>query len=308
MNSRRKIEFFSVKITDEKGNLQNDVLFKMVDYIYTLPDDNRTISYSTYNKDKMCLLKTSPVAIQKDSREIIMISGITNHRPDIREFNSVPIGQKAAKSKAAVRPNPKNIKEGEEEKTHIFMKRHDGEILALFEGRKIFSFGAFLSYIKHFIRVYCAQNNVKNRYEVEHSIIPVGDFLKKLNELHRVKLGNIYIDKKILGSGELNYSNRTTKLKDTLMLQASAKRGENIIDTIQDIVQRFKLKDSEIKKIRVEGFVTEGTPIVLDTDYCQRKEYINVTIDPTTQTVANSQEVFDEMKELLIDFMGEEDV
>lgn len=307
MNSRRKIEFYAVKITDEKGKLHNDILFKMVNYICTFPEDNRTIPYSKYNKDKMCLLETSPIAINNDYREIIMISGITNHRPDIREFNSIPIGQKAAKSKAGVRPNPKNRKEGEEEKSHIIITQHDGEMLVLFESRKIFSFGAFLSYVRYFIRLYCAQNNIKHRYEVEHSIIPVGDFLTKLNELHRVKLGNIYIDKKILGSEELNYSDRTTKLKDTLMLQATAKRGENIIDTIIDIVKRFKLKDSEIKKIRVEGFVTEGTPIVLDTDYCQRKEYINVKIDPSTQTVADSKEVFAEMEGLLIAFIGEED-
>ena len=307
MNSRRKIEFYAVKITDEKGKSQNDILFKMVDYICSFPEDNRTIPYSIYNKDKMCLLKTSPGSQKNDYREIIMISGITHHMPNIREFHSVPIGQKAAKNQAAVRPNPKKIEEGEEEKTHIFIKQYDGEILALFESRRIFSFGAFLDYVRHFIKLYCTQNKIKHRYEVKNSIIPVGDFLTKLDELYRVKLGNIYIDKKILGSGELNYSNRTTKLKDTLMLQATAKRGENIIDAIKDIFKRFELKDSEIKKIRVEGFVTEGTPIVLDTDYCQRKEYINVKINLITQTVANSQEVFDKMKELLTNYIGEVD-
>lgn len=243
----------------------------------------------------------------KDAKEITMTFGRTNFAPPIRTFNEQPVTKLAKNLHASVTPNTKKANQGEEEKTHILVKGVEDEIIALFEANKNFSFGGFVKYIKEFIKVYCAQKSMRDDFKVDYKIIPVGDFFELLNSMDRVKAANIYVDKKILGGGELSLTNFLDTFKESLVLNVSAKRQKNIKDAMQEIAVKFRAKGTIVKKIRVEGFQPEGAPIILDTESCQKKDIVEVEIDSRTRAVTAPKDLFQAMGQLLKALIGEED-
>ncbi len=310
----RKIAFYSIVAKDGSGAIDNDIIFQALDYVSTSLDyDHRTFKCST-KTNKMCVLDRLIAYINDVSkRAAVMSSGKVDYFPPVRTFQvappNAPINHNASVS---TRNNPKRKHEGEEEKTHVIFKMQDDFILVLYEDRNnIFTFSSFIKYLKHIISLYCAQNTIaqgRGKYTIDIAVIVEGDFLDLLDNVERIKVGKVLVEKQVLGSTCLNFSNRTSTVQDEILIEVKARKGTDIKQTISDFFNTFASDGTQIKKISVEGINDDKYPIKFDTESCKKKRFITVEVDDVTSTV-DTQNVLALMNELLSSYLeGASDV
>ncbi len=283
--SKRKIGFYSLKIekiSDEATEESPTILRDLISKILKVDEIDRI--YDIKRSNKFHLLKSS--AKNGTAYNLVFESAKYYHRPPLVD-----------KDTALSRDNPKELTEGELENTHIALKYNKDEIILLLEERTVgISIGVLVTYFNLFFNRLMKDED--KSYRMDYSIIPKGDFLKELEKLERVRFGNIYVDKQIIGSEFLNFSNRIETLQDEIVLTIKAKKKHSMKDTIRTIANKFFAQDSRISKIRVYGFSKEGNQVLLDTDIVKMIEYVEVDLDSATGIV-DSKEIFHKLNGII---------
>ncbi|MDL2263153.1 hypothetical protein LJC31_00725 [Synergistaceae bacterium OttesenSCG-928-I11] len=296
----RNIAFYSIQLKRGDNIINPQVIFEMLDYIFQQLDCNqRTYDFA---QDKNCVLDGLNPALNNTARELVIVSGKVNYRPMLRKFQAVSPDMPSPNPSLSpiTRDNPKDQDEAEEEKTHVLMKIHGDEIVVLYETRRCFAFSHFISYLRNYCTVYHAQTGITQNYDyIEQNLIPRGDFLSLLDDLGRVVAGEVYISRSILGSDSMNYSERIEDVKETIVLNISAKRARDIKNLIRDIYNNFVAEGTQIRRIRLEGKNDNNNPIKLDTDYCQMKDWLEVELHPITQSIINPDRLFLAMQQMI---------
>ncbi|MBI9069954.1 MAG: hypothetical protein JEY94_00050 [Melioribacteraceae bacterium] len=283
--SKRKIGFYSIKIerqTNESSNIDSKVISTLIKEINKLDENERIYDIKKSNKFHFLNSQTK----NKNIINIVFASAKYHHRPPLID-----------KDTGDRRDNPKSLTEGELESTHISLKILDDEIVVLMEERQVgVAIGSFVSYLKIYINRLLKTK--KTSYTLSYSVIPKGNFLEELEKLKRIRLGNIYVEKQLLGSEYLNYSNRLEQVQDDLILTIKAKRNRSIKDNIREFSNLFFTEGERISKIRVYGESEEGNKILLDTDLVKMIEYLEAEVDDTTGIV-DSATIFLKLNKIL---------
>lgn len=107
-------------------------------------------------------------------------------------------------------------------------------------------------------------------------MIPREDFNEVLESMQRVISANVYVEKWLLGSAALNFSDLTNEVQDEIVIEIKAKKKRSIEEIIRDIVMRFGSQRQEIKRIRVRGKLSDETESIIDTAFIIKKEYVDV--------------------------------
>lgn len=280
-------------IDDEIINLPFFEIDQVAGFIMKL---TKTKRFYEMQNNKFCFLDS--LSIIKNVKEPIYISGLFKSARN--EFRPNLINKK----NGSERRNPKEISEGDIEKTHFVIKTslEDNEVFLFLESNYHgVSIQNIVNYFNHFTAQYLTENGQKKNYSLKYSIIPLNNFLTELEQLERTKVAEIYFDKKLLGSEALNFSNRTISIKKDLKLVVSAKLKESITEVAVDFYNVFSKNNSEISKVRIYGQDDENNEIVLDTSFMGRIEYINVEINKDTGEV-NSSQLFEGLRKIAKSF------
>ena len=285
---RRKIGFYSLKLKKKRKEeyIDTSIVEDVFDYLGDLDEPDRVMDQSTTKSSKFHFFRKS---VKKSShRKILFTSAKYRHRPPLID-----------KDTASRRDNPKTLTEGEEEKTHVLFKYIDDEIICLLEEhRSGISINSLVKYLTKFIDIYLDEKDEERKWSFELSIIPKDDFMGELKSLDRVSVGQIYADKKILGSEFLNYSNKTKPLKQDLVLTMRAETKGSLFAPIKDIYKKYSDDEGQISKIRVHGTDVNGHKILLDTDLIKKVNYVDAIISENTGVV-KSREFFEALEEIL---------
>ena len=200
------------------------------------------------------------------------------------------------------RENPKTLDEGEQMKTHLLIKFKNGDaVLFLETGNNMLSCGNIVDYLNKALIPYNSQfdensiERINGRFSFD--MIARDDFDEVLQEMQRVVCAEIFVDRAILGSDVLNFSNPTDQIKQEVVVTIKADRKKDIKSHIYDIVNKFNGAHPEIKRIRVSGKNNNGIESVIDTSFIIKKEFIEVDQDSETGEY-NSNHVFSQLKEL----------
>ncbi len=283
--SKRKIGFYSLRILNPKkdGKEVKPIILKhLIDAILKLNKLERILDVKRSNKFHLLTFHSN----KYNFHNIIFSSAKYYHRPPLID-----------KDTAGLRDNPKQLSEGELEHTHISLKYSSDEIILLLEERSVgISIGKIVFYFNQYFRKIL--NDEHNTYVIDYSIIPKGNFLQELDKLKRVRFGQIYTDKLILGSEFLNFAKRTETVQENVQIIIKAKRGHSIKETIKIIARKFYAENEKISKIRIYGNSKEGNQVLLDTDIVKMIEYIDVDPDSSTGIV-NSDEIFISLNSIL---------
>lgn len=197
------------------------------------------------------------------------------------------------------RDNPKRITEGERIKTHILLKhKRDDVVMCLETGQGTLQIQQFINYLNHFLRDFYFSNDQDLNFEFRYSIIVKDNFLQELRNLSRVMTGELYVDKEILGSPALNFSNRINSVKHDLKMTITAVRGESISDFLIDAFNLMNRGRSRINKIRVKGKNESDNDVILDTEIIAKTEFVEVEVYPETGEV-NSQTIFQQLTNII---------
>lgn len=196
------------------------------------------------------------------------------------------------------RDSPKQLGEGERQKTHLITKNINGEILIIIEKAHFgVSINSFVKYLNHFTNLLEIEDNFLFIYET----LAKDDFLDEINRLQRVTYADVIVDKQLLGSDALNFSDRTAEVNHEITVTIKAKRQNNIEDTIRDIYAKVSGGENHINRIRVKGRNAENNEVVINTDFIERQEFVLCDYDEETGEMS-STDTFIEMNAILDNF------
>ena len=289
----RKISFLT--LIKREWSTKNETPYFLIDdvikYINSLSKKNKI---HPLKESKICLLQSA--IIKKDVNNFTTIEGYfksARHtfRPNLINTNT-----------GDERVSPKLLQEGDIEKTHFFIKVTTTEVYLLLEnnGNGI-TIGQLMNYLGFYAKKYLIKANKKRNFSLTFTKIGITDFLKTIKALKRTRLAEVYFNKSLLGSAGLKYSNRTTPLKRDLMLTATAEKGDSITETAIDFFNKLNDAGSGISKVRIYGNDKHNSPVMLDTSFMEKTEYLNPSVNPVTGEI-NTTEILTGLEVLLKDY------
>ena len=244
--------------------------------------------------DKFCFLENFRIDESPDKSKIIIYGFFKSAR---NQFRPNLVNRRTG----VERPNPKLLIEGDIEKTHftIVLDRNLNEVFFIHE----FNFHGVtinnvLDYFKFFAKKYAIENELSKNFTLKHQIIPKSGFIEALKSMGRVKLADVYIDKQLLGSDALNFSNKMAGVKSELKLTIGSNPRESIKSTIVDVFNKYNSRGSSVSKIRVEGKDERDNDVIIDTSFMNKQDYITVDRNSETGELVSTQ-VYAELKELV---------
>ncbi|MBR0272766.1 MAG: hypothetical protein IJQ59_01570 [Bacteroidaceae bacterium] len=201
------------------------------------------------------------------------------------------------------RENPKTMEEGEQIKTHLLIKFVNGDAIVFLEtGRNVLTLKIITDYLNTFISIF---NNAHRRDRIEGTfsfdMIPRDDFREVLDNMERVLCAEVFIDKQVLGSDALNFSDRIEHVQDNIILEIKTERRETIKHTIYDIFSRLTGGQSVIRRIRVKGKTSDTNESIIDTSFINKKEFIDAQQNEDTGEY-NTAYMFSQLELLSQDF------
>lgn len=185
------------------------------------------------------------------------------------------------------RENPKTMSEGEQMKTHVLVKFKDGDAIIFLEtGSNMLTCGNIVNYLNQALLSYNSQFREDDEQRLlgkfSFEMIARDDFQEILQGMDRVLCAEIFIDKSVLGSEVLNFSNSAEQVKENILLTIKAERKKSIKETLYDIINKYNSAQSKIRRIRITGKNTNGNASIIDTDFIVKKEFIEVQQDSDT--------------------------
>lgn len=280
---------FNTLIQRMRRNSQDDPIvdkpfYAIEDVISFIMKQSKKKRFYDLKDDKFCFIESADFIREVEKPTII--AGLFKSARN--EFRPNLINKRTGEE----RKNPKEITEGDVEKTHFAIKIDNNSKEVYFFIEYNFhgvSLASAINYFGVFNDKYLASKELKKNYSVKHFVIPRNNFLTELEHISRTKLAEIHFDKQLLGSKALNFSNRLVSLKKDIKLVASASAKENITELAIDFYNVMNSVDSPISKVRIYGNDENDNEVILDTSFMSKEEFVTVDINTETGEVNTTQ-------------------
>lgn len=283
MKKKRKIGFYYLTLNSSDFNIQ-DVFVKLID---TIISNDKAERKENLNGDKFCLLDYFKKFTANNRCHLVFKSATHSFRPPLLDSET-----------ATERDNPKRLQEGERHKTHIISKAINGDLILIVEkGKDTLNMNQIVSYLNHFLPLLDLDVHLRFGYE----IIAKDNFLEEVKNLNRVLCADVFVDKQLLGSQSLNYSERLNSVQHEVSINVKANIRDSIVDFVYDLYSKFNGGSNSIRRIRIVGKNHENNEVKINTDFIERQEYVLVQFDKDTGEIL-SNEMLIEMDTVLHNF------
>jgi hypothetical protein len=237
--------------------------------------------------NKFCLLDKIKFDSGDEVSKLVFKSAKHNFRPNLIH-----------KDTAEERDSPKQKEEGEIQKTHVVTKGKNGDLIFILEKHlNGLNINQVINYLNHFSKLKSKEKPMLFNFET----IVKDDFLEEIDNLSRVICANIHVDKQLLGSEALNYSNRIDQANIDVVVTVKARKLGSIAEFTKDVYAKINGGERRINKIRIVGKNNNNNDVVLSTDFIERQEHINPEVNDETGEFSTKQ-VFIEMTQVLENF------
>lgn len=273
--AKRKISFNYLYLKD--GDLEQSIeepLVKLLSYILSTDNIHRK---QDVNSDKFAFLDSIEYNNGIDNTiKLLFKSAKHSYRAPLLDKNTVES-----------RENPKKMSEGEQMKTHLLIKFKEGNAIVFLEsGNNMLTCTHIVTYLNHALFLYNSQLEENSQERIvgrfTFAMIPRDDFEDVLRDMDRVICAEVFVDKSILGTDILNFSNPSEQIQQNLVLTVKAERKKSIKEHIYDLIDKLNGAQSQIRRIRVVGKSANGNSNIIDTDFIIKKEFIEVQQDSDT--------------------------
>lgn len=193
------------------------------------------------------------------------------------------------------RDNPKKVSEGEKERTHFTIKIENDDVFLFLQSNYFgISIKNIINYLFYFQRKKNLEDKVKNNYSISEEIVKNNNFLTELENLNRTTLATLFLNKRVLGSNSLDFSQRTSSIQEDLKLTLSSKTKESITIPIIDIFNKFFNRDrpianADVTRIKIKGIDNDNNQVRLDTDILARIEHLEIDKNANTGELNSTQ-------------------
>lgn len=262
---------------------------QILKYINNQPKKSK---FRDLSQGKFYFLESSK---QHDSTDRIMIFG--SFKSARNKFRPNLINKRTG----IERPNPKEINEGDIEKTHfgILIDSEQKEVFCVLEHNPHgVNMKNFIDYLKVFKDRYLKEKSKPINYTLKYETLLKDNFLEALNQLKSAKIAEVSFNKQLLGSEALNFSDRLVNIKQDLKLTISSNPRESIKSMAVDLFNAFNREKSQISKVRIKGVDNNNNDVLLDTSFMNKSEYIKVELNPDTGEL-NGTQIFTGLKEII---------
>jgi hypothetical protein len=192
--------------------------------------------------------------------------------------------------KAEERDSPKSLIEGEAEATHLGLVFCADEAIAVLEERRSgMTMKRICEYLGSFLHDFCHKDKVPVPFLIEHGIIPKGGFEEELKKLKRATVGELYVEKQLLG--DVGISNRTSEARNELSIVVKAEKKKDLKEIALDAFDRLTGQKCGVKRIRIYGTSENNEQTILDTDTMKTIHWLNVDLHEETGEV-NTASIF----------------
>ncbi|NOU19304.1 MAG: hypothetical protein HOO91_17240 [Bacteroidales bacterium] len=285
MNKQRKVTYYTVCTKEiESGEIKPFLdIVNLFNYVKELPIEERLFEFG--RDSKSCYL--GAFSKHQDIYSGFIKSAKHSYRPPLMN-----------RSTGDERDNPKTLSEGDRETTHFAIKESGGEIHLILERNFVgITINQFLLYLKKYNEIRIKdETDERPSYNLLHYTDARSDFFTALNTMNRAVVADVVIDRQLLGSSSLRFSDRIFPVKQEMTLTIKAERSESIKETLIDLWNVFN-RGSDIHKIRIYGTDQDDNDTKIDTSFVEKIDYISANVDSDTG-VLNSTELLRELRKL----------
>lgn len=279
----RKIGFYYLTLVS--GGVPVEIaLNRILTHFSTL---SKVVRNRTIKNQKFGFLDTVNTNIENTRHKIIFKSASHSFRPPLVHRETI-----------TERESPKSMAEGETQKTHLVTKAINGDVIILLEKHQA---GLNMNQIKNYLNYFASSLNAEIPLKFDYETIAKDNFLEEIDNLTRVVSADVYVDKQLLGSEVLDYSERTNTVKHEVVVSVKAKNRNTISDFARDVYAKLSSGENTIQRLRVVGRNNENNVVKINTDFIERQEFVRPNVNQVTGEI-RSNDLFNEMENVLQNF------
>ena len=279
----RKIGFYYLTLVSGSTTIES-ALNSTLSLINRLEKPEKSI---TIKKPKFGFLDSINSNAENNKHKIIFKNASHSFRPSLVHRDTI-----------AERESPKSLEEGEIQKTHMVTKVINEDVIVILEKHQA---GLTIQQIKHYLNSFARRIESESQIKFDFEAIAKDDFLEEIESLSRVVSADVYVDKQLLGSETLNYSERTNTVKHEVIVSVKAKNKDNIMNFTRDVYAKLSSGENSIQRLRVVGRNNDNNVVKLNTDFIERQEYVSPSVNLVTGEI-NTTDLFLEMESILQNF------
>lgn len=254
----------------------------------SLPDENKLFRDEKNNKAVALSSVRDETKQGLHLYKIIFKSCKYNHSPDYMSSTD-----------GSERPTDKQLHEGDKELTHMCMRIDGNEVFTIFEERRNgVTIGGVIKYFNKLLHTFLAQEGVPDDFYLWASIIPPEDFLTALESADRVSIAELFVEKKVLGSGYLGLMDVDANSQDDLVMTLKSKPRQSLPKrALKQTFLSLTTEGSQVSRIRLYGKDINKMSVIIDSLKGKRVE--EVTVDLTPNGVVDSYSIFAKIEEVM---------
>lgn len=261
-----------------------DEIKKVLSYVMVLDKADRKLDLS---QTKFCILDSAELTDNETYHKLVFKSATHSYRAPLLDRQTVD-----------ERENPKTLQEGETLKTHFIIKYQDGDAILLAE--KVHTGVAVLQlimYLNMYKQEYEEEFEETLSYKFAYEVVIKDNLDEELERLSRVQSTSVFVDKQLLGSDALNFTERLDTVQESIVIEVKARRNKSIKDTTKDLLAKLNGGNRQVSKMRIKGKNEANNDVVIDTSFIEKKEYVEARLDSDTGEV-NSIDLLNQIFEI----------
>lgn len=148
------------------------------------------------------------------------------------------------------------------------------------------------------LHTFLAQEGIPDDFYLWASIIPPEDFLTALESADRVSIAELFVEKKVLGSGYLGLMDVDANSQDDLVMTLKSKPRQSLPKrALKQTFLSLTTEGSQVSRIRLYGKDINKMSVIIDSLKGKRVE--EVTVDLTPNGVVDSYSIFAKIEEVM---------
>lgn len=287
---KRKISYWSFDfLSGDEHCFDPDIFCRFMTYL------NGVVPQRRLRRDEKQNKAISLESIRKEDKQgmrlykVIFKSCKYNHSPNY--MSSID---------GSERPTEKLLSEGDKELTHLCFRIDTNEAYTIFEERKNgVTIGGVVTYLNGFLKEFITENeDLDDNFYIRSSIIPPDDFMTALGKTNRISSTELFVQKKVLGTGYLRLMDEDINSQDDLVITIKAKPRQSLARrVIEKAFTALTTGGTEISRIRVRGKDINKMSVTIDS--LNGKKVDEVTVNLHENGIVDSYSLFSKIEELL---------
>ncbi len=286
---KRKLSYWGIEYASGDRHYFDPQLFcRFLEYVNSLAERDKLFRDEKNNK------AVALSSIRDETKQglhlykIIFKSCKYNHSPDYMSSTD-----------GSERPTDKRLDEGDKELTHMCMRIDENEAYTIFEERRSgVTMGGVIKYFNKLLHTFLLQQGMDDIFDLWASIIPSDDFLTALDTADRISVAQLFVEKKVLGSGYLNLMDVDANSQNDLLMTLKSRPRQSLPKrALKQTFLSIATEGARVTRIRLYGKDINKMNIMIDSLGGKRIEEVSVELTPNG--IVDSYSIFAKIEEVL---------